>query len=491
MASALAGVGVIAIYYFTISKIYETSLNERRAAKIENEVGKLLIFSQEYSSLPSQRSHTQWDLMYKSILNCIKDFHAKTEIEKQSISRISKSIANLRQSFTNLTKVDRSQNFSFKEKYVQAHVERIIIEVQVASDESYRLADTQRSKINKLQEDAGLYLVVFVVFISVGIIFTAVLIKRGLIKPISELQKEIKNIEKGNYSYTNEPKSNDELGQLSQAFSNMANNLKNTTISRNQLEGYVEQRTIELLHAKEEAELASKAKTRFLSSMSHELRTPLNVILGFAQLLSDPEHSYNFNDEQKSNISEIHSSGQHLLALITEVLEMAALDDHGVECKIDNINLSALVERCISEIKEKIDQGKHINIENKLIEPVLNIRADSSLMRFVINNFLNNAIKYNKDGGKVVISNDIKESGFIRLSVSDTGIGIGPEMKKRLFIPFERLDFNNSSIGGTGLGLHISKRYVESMHGNIGVESKLDEGSTFWVELPIGSGNSS
>lgn len=247
----------------------------------------------------------------------------------------------------------------------------------------------------------------------------------------------------------------------------------------------------QLVETKVAAEKANKAKSQFLSRMSHELRTPMNAILGFAQLM-EMDFSGKDKIENKNNIGnikEILTAGHHLLDLINEVLDLARIEAGGLNMSIEDIDIADVINNSLAltqSLAEKHDI-KILNQTNNYEKQT--VFADFTRFQQVVINLITNAIKYNKKGGQVSID-CTSSNNFIRFSFIDTGIGISKKNLTRLFNPFERLDVSNTGIDGTGIGLVICKQLVENMGGNIGVESKKNQGSTFWFTLPCSSSTS-
>lgn len=233
-----------------------------------------------------------------------------------------------------------------------------------------------------------------------------------------------------------------------------------------------------LKEAKEAAERANAAKSAFMSRMSHELRTPLNSVLGFAQIL---EMELTSPDELEM-VGYIHNSGKYLLELINEVLDISRIESGHISVLIEPIVLQDLERECVELVTPQANVlGVTIFSQSAYDFQVL---GDQQRLKQVLLNLLSNAIKYNRPRGSVTITCAPRPRSKVRLSVSDTGPGISPDLLDRLFTPFDRLDAETTGIEGTGLGLALSKGLIEAIGGTIGVESTVGEGSTFWIELP-------
>jgi len=250
---------------------------------------------------------------------------------------------------------------------------------------------------------------------------------------------------------------------------------------RDHLEEQVDERTAELIVARDEAQHANQTKSKFLSSMSHELRTPLNAILGFVQILEMDKED--FTSVQQENIKEILGAGEHLLYLINELLDLAKIESGKLKIIMEDVCIEALVDESIALIQPQADLY-NIKIDNQITDKSLIVKADSVRLKQVILNLLSNAVKYNHDNGSITIASKVVENKRLRICVTDTGIGIDNEKIPDIFKEFERLN-TEKTVEGTGVGLVITQQLVKLMGGSIQVESVPGKGSTFWIELEL------
>ncbi len=244
------------------------------------------------------------------------------------------------------------------------------------------------------------------------------------------------------------------------------------------------ERTVELQIARDAAESANRAKTIFLANMSHELRTPLNAILGFSDLLLEGDTS----EKQRKDLDIIHHSGEHLLELINDVLDVAKIEAGRIVVENAACDVHGLV-RDITAIMRMRARAKNLQllVEQSAGLPRL-IRTDASKLRQILTNLLGNAVRYTERGTIILRLNGLPADSpghvLLLFEVEDTGVGIAAEDQARIFEPFERVGGQGSQ-DGTGLGLAIVRKYVELMGGAIRVESELGKGSRFRMELPV------
>lgn len=236
-----------------------------------------------------------------------------------------------------------------------------------------------------------------------------------------------------------------------------------------------------LLREKEAAEMANAAKSEFLSQMSHELRTPMNAVLGFGQLLElDAE---GFNENQRGNIKEILSAGNHLLNLINEVLDLAKIESGRMEVSMERVALDEVLSQCVNLVGLQA-KARQLELIDHISGRGYVVQADADRFKQVLLNLLSNAVKYNREQGQIILECKNIDHQHLRVCVTDTGKGLTEDEITKLFTSFERLDASNN-VEGTGIGLVISKRLIELMGGSVGVESTSGQGSTFWLDLKL------
>lgn len=256
------------------------------------------------------------------------------------------------------------------------------------------------------------------------------------------------------------------------------------TISINTITGYWQKSRRRLVMLLKEANMANLAKSEFLSSMSHELRTPLNAVLGFAQLLQ-LNSKEPLTEKQQHAVDHIIKSGQRLLELINNVLDLVKIEEGKLELTVQAVNPTAVVDYCLIVAQSMAEQQSISVVTGATVKDLPNISADLTGLKQVLLNLLSNAVKYNRDAGTVTVDAEKTSEGMLRISVSDSGPGIAKKDHAKVFEPFDRIGREAMNIEGTGIGLVISKRLMIAMGGVIGFESDIGKGSTFWIELPL------
>jgi signal transduction histidine kinase/ActR/RegA family two-component response regulator len=248
-------------------------------------------------------------------------------------------------------------------------------------------------------------------------------------------------------------------------------------------EAEILQRSKELQEANRQLRAANEAKSEYLSRMSHELRTPLNAILGFAQLLELED----LREQQRESLHYILSAARHLLGLINEVLDIAAIEAGRLPLSLEPVPAADVVAEVVSLIRPLADQHG-ILLASSSPSCDAHVMGDRQRLKQILLNLVSNAVKYNHEAGSVHVDCENVAGERLRVKVSDTGPGIPAESIERLFVPFERLENQHEAIEGSGLGLPLSKRLAEAMGGILELATTVGQGTTFWVELPLAEG---
>lgn len=249
------------------------------------------------------------------------------------------------------------------------------------------------------------------------------------------------------------------------------------------LEKRITERTEELQKANIALEKANRLKSEFLATMSHELRTPLNAIIGFAEVLRD-EVAGQLSSEQKEYLCDIHSSGQHLLNMINNILDLSKIEAGKLELSIEKFHIREAIREVLDTVSESSNK-KSIRIYTHIHKDVPSIIADKGKLKQIMFNLLSNAVKFTPENGKVIIHTHLTNQ-HIQTAVTDTGIGIKPEDMDKVFETFRQIDASYArKYEGAGLGLALTKRLVELHGGKIWIESEYGKGSTFIFMLPL------
>jgi len=229
-------------------------------------------------------------------------------------------------------------------------------------------------------------------------------------------------------------------------------------------------------------EIANKHKSEFLANMSHELRTPLNAIIGFSEVLLERLFG-DVNEKQVDYLKDIHSSGRHLLNLINDILDLSKVEAGRMELEPSTFDLPSAIANAMALIRERAQRhGIALGMD---VDPDLgDIVADERKLKQILLNLLSNAVKFTPDGGRIDVRAR-QDDSFVRISVADTGVGIAREDQEAVFEEFRQVGSNyTTKQEGTGLGLALTRRFVELHGGTIGVESEPGQGSTFTFTLP-------
>ena len=324
---------------------------------------------------------------------------------------------------------------------------------QAATD---RLIDLNRSSLAASQT-------IFIAF-ALGSIVLALLLgyllSWSIVGPIRRMQARLVGIASGDFSGHVEVSNRDELGALASSLNGMND---------------------ELGRLYEALEAASRHKSEFLANMSHELRTPLNAIIGFSQVLKEQMFG-ELNAAQAEYVDDILSSGEHLLNLINDILDLAKVEAGRMELQPTSFALPGLLDNAMVMVRERATRHG-VSLATETDPSVGLIEGDERKVKQILFNLLSNAVKFTPGGGRVTLA-ATADDGQVQISVRDTGVGISADDLDRIFEEFTQVGPGRTQ-EGTGLGLALTKRLVELHHGRLGVESEPGAGSTFTVWLPL------
>lgn len=418
----------------------EIELGISKLDALSNSISQL----ESYTYPESESAYEELSESFRALNNAWRDYYADYQQNNDS--------------------ADTQQIESLYEKTIDILAKFESLEV-VAADRQTR--ELQSLAIFANRVTLGIYL--FTILLTVGLGF---LLIRYTTRALRNLQRGVERIGRGNLDYHIPIKNNDEISDLTHAFNDMSDKLRNAMAQVQQ--------------SKEKADQANRAKTNFLANMSHELRTPLNAIIGYSEMNIDFFADENELD-QKQTISDLHhilDSGRHLLQLINDVLDLAKIESGNMTVFNETFSSIDLLKDIITTMRPLAEKNNNrivIEAEDEL--PPL--YSDSIKFRQIFINLLSNACKFTKDGDITIKAKLDNRQNLLVFEVQDTGIGMTPEQLDNIFEAFVQAEHSTSkNYGGTGLGLAICKEFIELMQGTLDVKSAPDVGTSFIVSLP-------
>ena len=321
-----------------------------------------------------------------------------------------------------------------------------------------------------------------------AIIAFFVITMKVILRPVRVLRETAEKVSKGDLNVRSQIFTGDEFQHLSETFNVMLANLKESEDQLRAINKSLDLKLGQLAESNVALYESNRLKNEFLANVSHELRTPLNSILGFAELLRD-NLGQATDGRPARYVGNILQSGRNLLELINDLLDLAKIEAGRMEVRSAPLSLGDLFEG-LSGILKPLCEKKDVTIESLVASDVPILQTDAAKLQQVLYNFLSNAIKFSPAGANIDLRAEREPDGdgadLVRISVADRGPGIDPEKQGIIFEKFRQIDGSvTREHGGTGLGLAISKELTTLLGGSIGVRSKVGEGSTFWVVLPV------
>jgi len=362
----------------------------------------------------------------------------------------------------------------------------------VLAVDSIRFGDQEFNIVAEQTLPEALALAVTTILITVGLVVAMLVIAsvlglasvRQITGPIQTMASTAQAISDGDLSRQVQIDSQDELGVLATAFNSMTAQLQELI---GNLEQEVADRTrdledaiVEAVKARAAAEEANATKSRFLANMSHELRTPLNAILNFTEFVSEGIYGP-VNEKQVHALRQALASGAHLLSLINDVLDITKIEAGMMELFIEEVDFNAVLASAVSVGKGLVKE-KPVKLITEIEEDIPRSFGDNRRLRQVFLNVISNAAKFTQQGGITVTAK--RQDDGIEVVVKDTGIGIAPEDREKVFETFRQAKHDLAGAIGTGLGMPISKHFVEMHGGRIWFESQPNQGTTFYIRLP-------
>ena len=298
------------------------------------------------------------------------------------------------------------------------------------------------------------------------------LLARTFASPILRVQRGAARITAGDLSARIDIRSGDEIEDLAAEFNKMAAQLEEYTTG---LEKMVADKTAQL-------EMANRHKSEFLANMSHELRTPLNAVIGFSDVLKE-QYFGSLNPKQQEYVRDINESGQHLLSLINDILDLSKIEAGRMDLDLSRFNLPASIDNALVLVRERAHRH-NLQLKSSIAPDISDMVADERKLKQILINLLSNAVKFSHPGGWVLVSAS-RGTSEIMISVKDSGVGVAPKDQAAIFDEFHQLKTTGSAKQeGTGLGLTLAKRFTELHGGRIWIESDIGQGANFTFTLP-------
>jgi signal transduction histidine kinase len=305
-----------------------------------------------------------------------------------------------------------------------------------------------------------------------------------ILRPVRQLRGIANNVAEGNLDIRSQIDTGDEYERLADAFNHMLDNLQAAQVKLREANRQLDQKIVELSERNIELFKANKLKSEFLANMSHEFRTPLNAILGFAQVLHD-DPALLKKEKGQRYAENIMTSGNRLLVMINDLLQLAKAQADKIELHIEKASLSQLCE-VLEASFSLLTQEKKIKIKTSLAPDIPVLNTDIGKVQQILYNLFSNAIKFTPPRGSIELRARMLDEKILRIEVEDTGCGIALEDQDKIFEKFRQVDGSiTRESSGTGLGLAISQDLAVMLAGSIGLISEVDKGSTFWLEIPV------
>ena len=308
--------------------------------------------------------------------------------------------------------------------------------------------------------------------------------QRVILRPIRQLRAIANNVSEGNLDIRSAIKTGDEYEKLADAFNHMLDGLQAAQERLRQANKQLDGKIAELSERNIELFKANKIKSEFLANISHEFRTPLNAILGFAEILREKPNLLK-KDKGQRYAENIIAGGKSLLNMINDLLNLAKAEAGKMELHIEKTSIPQLCKTVVGSFSA-LTKKKKIKVKLVVDDNIPVLSTDAGKVQQILYNFLSNAVKFTAEKGRIEIRANMQGEQMVRIAVSDTGCGIAEADREKIFDKFRQADGSlTRQTTGSGLGLAISKELAAMLAGSIGMESELDKGSTFWLDIPV------
>jgi len=308
--------------------------------------------------------------------------------------------------------------------------------------------------------------------------------QRVILRPIRQIRAITNNVAEGNLDIRSAIKTGDEYEKLANAFNHMLDSLQSAQEKLRQANKQLDQKIAELSERNIELFKANKLKGEFLANISHEFRTPLNAILGFAEIMREKPQTLQ-KEKVRRYAENIITSGNRLLNMVNDLLDIAKTEAGKMEMHIEQVCLSELCKTVLGHFSA-LTKKKKIKTRLNVEDHVPTLTTDAGKVEQILYNFLSNAVKFTPERGRIEIAARMLDEKTVRIAVTDTGCGIAKTHREKIFEKFRQADGSlTRRSSGSGLGLAISKELASLVAGTIGLDSELEQGSTFWLDIPV------
>jgi len=328
--------------------------------------------------------------------------------------------------------------------------------------------------------------IIFAVLIGLAgaVVAFYIITQRVILSPVRQLRSIANNVAEGNLDIRSSIKTGDEYEKLAEAFNHMLDGLQATQEKLRQANKQLDGKIAELSERNIELFKANQVKSEFFANISHEFRTPLNAILGFAEILREKPGTLN-SDKRRRYAENIITGGKNLLNMINDLLDLAKTEAGKMRLHIEKTSVPELCKSLVASFSA-LTKKKRIKVKLSVDGDIPELMTDAGKVQQILYNFLSNAVKFTPQRGRIEIRAGMPDEKTVRISVSDTGCGIAEADKEKIFEKFRQVDGSiTRETVGSGLGLAISKELAAVLAGAVGIESELNKGSTFWLDIPV------